>query len=85
MARRIFDWRPMTTSSKSTLSSISQNEFTRQRFESTLRWMRPPEMMHPIETRLSVAVPARAAASSRNTNFAGGSWLIPVRIGHRRL
>ncbi len=43
--------------------------------------MRPPEMMQPSDTRLSVAMPTRALASSRKTNLAGGSWLYPVRMG----
>ena len=70
--------------SKRTLSSTSLNELMRQPTPSTLRWMRPPEMMQPWLTRCeSVAMPTRACASSRKTNFAGGSCVTPVRIGQR--
>ena len=58
--------------SNSTDSSTSLNELMRQPTESTERWMRPPEMMQPWLTIESVAMPTRACASSRKTNFAGG-------------
>jgi hypothetical protein len=85
MARRIFAWRPTRTRSKRTLSSTSLKEFTRQPTPRTLRWMRPPEMMQPWLTMESVAMPTRACASSRKTNFAGGSCVAPVRMGQRKL
>ena len=50
-----------------------------------VRSIRPPEMMHPSQTRESVAIPMRAPVSSANTNLAGGSGTAQVRIGQRGL
>src|SRR5262249_7666266 len=50
MARRIWQWRPMSTPSNRIDSSTCENELMRTPGESTVRSMRPPLMMQPSET-----------------------------------
>ena len=53
--------------------------------ESSEREIRPPDTMQPSATSESIAVPTRSPCSSLCTNFAGGRWRRPVRIGHSGL
>ena len=55
MAWRIRHRRPTVTFSKKMLSLMSENELMRTFGLRTLLCTWPPEMMHPSQTRLSVA------------------------------
>src|ERR1017187_5413538 len=83
MAVSITAWRPMMVLFRITARSTRAQLFTRTPGESTASRTRPPEMMTPLLTRLSMARPTRLPESC--TNLAGGCDATRVRIGHLSL